>query len=537
MALSTEKQIKERLKAAYDESYYQSLWNRIIAAFGDDSVNGYAPTFQRGVFPDFPPINKTNKTVGKNLRIANALQILKTKVMGKLPEPEFTNVRSNITQAVLKGFWQVRATHNDWIQEIGPAFVDGVAFGNGVLEVAPRVNPITGRQFVDIRYIPIWRCLWDPVNASMGNMTYIAFAHYLPLEEAEKMWPGKITSSNAQAVYGYDGTNENSTAQQVRIFRYYDIGIAGKAPTYACLLGDIDGTILERMEMETPGLPVGFFEYGLTPGAARPSGLIDVLAAGQESLNRLDEAEDAMASQIEINLLDPQYFDEETIQKLEMGDHDGFLFMAKSPKGGELPNIRIPAPAMSATAADRRDQVERQFRSDAGITEIDTGNNPNQTRTLGENEMVQRESAPQKAWAANQCVYMYQRLIRAVFYVAAASDDDPVQVTIDGDPIWINDESDDRFDIANFVPLDLQVVIAEEAITARDQETETRQKIQRLAALQPSVGTFTDPKWYWSEMRKVLGFEQNEGAMEPQQQMPMQGNNLNPQGAPAPAIA
>jgi hypothetical protein len=537
MALSSKAEIHSRLKAAYDLSYYQSVWNKTVAAYGPDpEAAGMSPDWGGKQFPDFPPLQRTYKLVGRNMRIANALQLLKTKVMGKLPEPDFPNL-SRIDSTILKEYWRVRATRGEWIQEFAPAFIDGVAFGNGVCEIFPKVNPLTGRQGVDLRYVPINRCLWDPVNASMGNATYIAFCHYIAYDTAVKLYGKAECDAVAIDTFAYDGGIIDNTSQQVRIIRYYDVGIAGKQPTQAVLLGDLDGEVVFHEALAGDGIPFCFFEFGLIPGCKRPPGLIDTLIAGQAALDRLDAAEDAMAAQTEIVLTNPEYINEEAYDKLIDGETSGFLMLGKDVKEGSVPYVKIEAPQINQTHLDTRNQKEKQFRADAGITEFDQGSLSDEKRTLGENQLVAQRSSSQMTWAANQCVYMYRRAITAVLNLAKVVDDDPFLVDIQGVSIWINDEEDERLDIANFIPDDIDVIVTEESLTIADKASEIKIKMDRLNALVPFVGQFIDPQWFVGEMKKLAGYEASEGAMQapmPQAQPQMADPNLNPQ-AMAPA--
>lgn len=213
-------------------------------------------------------------------------------------------------------------------------------------------------------------------------------------------------------------------------------------------------------------------------------------------------------------------------------DGDGWLVRMKRPvQPGETVASSVMGGEVNASALQLLSLMERDFTATGGKTDMDKGLNPEDDRTLGENQLVDARSRVQSGWSAMQAAKFHQRMVEVALKVAAVGDNDPVEVQFDGAPVTINDEEDSRMSIAGFLEEPSRVVIDIESLAKTDLAREQAEKLSNLMSLGDLVQIgAVDAKWWSEERLKALGYDPQEAA--PQQQVqPAQMPGQPPQQA------
>jgi hypothetical protein len=527
MKLTTPENIQARLLNGYDKGYYDSLWKQACMAFGEPGQESLLAGGSGGKrFPDFPDLTPTMAEVGTSKRILNTQFITLSRVMYSDPEPEFLGV-DKITGKIRQEFYKARSCgeeygDGDWATQFNSAFMDGDGLGTGVVQIGLKTNPKTGYRRVHARHSPIFQTLWDRNERSIGRARWIAFLQYIPLDVAEAQFGKKFAADNRHEMTE-SGTEE--PIECVRILDYWDIGYGKGEPTHALIADDLDGEVIQREENPYGCLPVAFYEHLLIPGMRRALGRIPLLMAGQEALNQAERYMREAMKRPGFTMIGAELFEEADFERVVAGE--GGLIRTERPiNQGEVIAQFVPGEEVSQTTLAYMQMLEKDFTANAGVTEFDRGSNPEQSRTLGENQLVDERSKVQSNWSALQAAKMHRRAVEVAMKVAAVGDNDPVEISLDGVRVTINDPQDSRMSIATWLEEPATVIVDEESLGKSDLMREQAMQTQKLMTLQPLIGQTIDPLWWTDELLKAQGIDPREAKMEP---APMQ---VGPDGAP-----
>lgn len=523
-------EIKNRLVTGYDRGWYESIYRQICYAFGETSVD-YPGTSSGHEFPDFPDITPQMQEVGVTRRILNNQFIALSQVMANDPEPEFPDVDAQ-TATVRQRFYAARANgdrygEGDWATQANAAFLDGDGLGTGVVQIGLKTNPRTGFKRVTAQHIPLVQCLWDRNARGISRARWIAFLHYVPLDVARHTYGKKFAAENRHEMRD---SNTDAPIECVRIFDYWDIGSGLGKPTHAVIPDDISKDPMKVEENPYGCLPFAFYEHLMLPGMRRATGRIPLLMAGQEAMNQIERFMLDSMNQRPFTLIGAELIDEEDMERVK--DGDGWLVRMKRPvQPGETVASSVMGGEVNASALQLLSLMERDFTATGGKTDMDKGLNPEDDRTLGENQLVDARSRVQSGWSAMQAAKFHQRMVEVALKVAAVGDNDPVEVQFDGAPVTINDEEDSRMSIAGFLEEPSRVVIDIESLAKTDLAREQAEKLSKLMSLGDLVQIgAVDAKWWSEERLKALGYDPQEAA--PQQQVqPAQMPGQPPQQA------
>jgi hypothetical protein len=488
--LTRREDITKRLCASYDKGWYASIYRQMCYAFGEgqDSLPG-----GEGRFPDFPDVTPSYKEVGTSRRILNTQFITLTRVMYSDPEPEFPDV-DKMTGQVRQKFYRARSRgdgygEGEWDKEFCAAFMDGDGLGTGVVQVGLRTNPLTGYQRVSVRHVPLLQTLWDRSERSIGDARMVAFMDYVPVDVAEARYGPKFVQENLHIM---EDPETDDPIECVRLFEYWDTGFGKGQPTRAVI--------------------------------RRPVGRIPLLMAGQEAINNVErrmlrEVQNAGGTFVFSERVDPA-----DMAKFKRGE--GGKFEATKPlMPGEVVAEVVPGGEVSNTTLAYLQMLEADFTANAGVTEFDRGSNPEESRTLGENLLVDERSKVQSAWSALQAAKFHQRVAEMVCKIAKAGDTDPVDITLDGVTATLNDPEDSRMAVSYWLEEPSRAIVSVESLAKNDLQREMAMEQQRLAGLADllQMGVI-DPLWYAKERVKAAGYDPDEAI----QQQPVADPMMDP---------
>jgi hypothetical protein len=539
--LTRAEDIAHRMRSGFDRSYYDSLFAQMQKAFGEQREMPRGAD-HAGEFPDFPDIRPRIKEIGASSRILNTQFITLSRVAHGLPEPEFTQV-DKVTGEVRKQFFVARSRGNgysdgEWHTQCANAFLDGDGLGVGVVQVGLKANPKTGYQHVHVRHVPILQVLWDQHERSLSRARWVAFMHYLAPDIAVARF-GKDILRHVKELHE---AGSDQRLEVVRIFEYYDIGYGKGEPTMAIIPHDLGEKPLEIDENPFGCLPMAHYEHFLTPGMRRPMGRIPMLVAGQEAINEAERYMRSVMHRKGYDVYSPDMVDGDQLQDALQGRRTT-VEAVRTPTQGERFIERVPAAEVGSSTLAYLSELQRNFNADSGVNDLDRGNMSQQARTLGENMLLDERSKVQSSWSALQFTLFVRRLVEKVEKVAAVGDRDPVEIDLNGVNILLNDPSEPRSLVANFLQEEARVVVSVESLVKQDAEREKMLNMATLEKLFPLVQQgLVDPTWWAEEYLRAAGHDPKEAMARAgmQGQMPMQapqmpGTPLDPEGMTPPA--
>lgn len=531
--LTPKEEITKRLINGYDKWYYESLYRQQVKAFGDAISEVSSDLGASGRFPDFPVVTLRIQEVGTSHRILSTQFITLSRIMRADPEPESPEV-DKWTGEVRKQFFLARArgtgnADGEWMDQHTNVFLDGDGLGCGVALIGLKVNPNTKKNYVDIRHVPITQVLWDRNERSLSRARWVCVMHYLALDLAEALYGAEIVKQYSRDLWQ---NQSEEPVHVVRIFEYYDLGFGKGEPTRAIIPGDLDQTPIEVTKNVFQCLPIAFYEHLLRPGMRRPTGRIAMLLAGQESLNECERSMRAEMRRVGFDMLAADLINVTDIGRINDGESGVVARMDRMLNPGEVPFIRIPGAELTQTTLAYKEDQEKEFVANSGVTELDRGSFSNSERTLGENQLVDQRSKTQSNWSVLQLARYYRRLCEKVFKIAAIGDTDPVTLDIFGTNVTLN-SGDPNSAVETWMEEPSKIVISEDSLLKGDLTSERMAAVQQLQPLLPFVGQGVDPGWFIPEMIEALGFDPKE-AMGQAGQMALQQAQQPQPGQPQP---
>lgn len=524
--------IKENM-LDFDVEYQQSLYNQVVYAIGEKARRYGAGTTAgaAGEYPIFPDIQPRFLRIGQSRRILNTEFIGMARTLQTEPEPDCPQV-DKWTGEVRKQFFLERFRKHEWSEQFAMAFMDGEATGVGAVQVGMSICPDTGLPHVDLYHHHSYNIIFDRHERTPTRARWVVAVHYLSLLEAKFRFGEKATQYETVVESGTDGR----PMRTVRVFEYWDKGIAGKAPTRAVVLGDLGNDPIEVTANPYGGcLPFGFFVYFTPPGMKRPMGRIPMQMAMQEAINDLENYLKKQLKQPDFTLLDSQSLDPSDLQRVMSGDTPNYVRVLKPViQGMQNPAVRIPTTGIHQAVIYLQEMYERQFTADSGTTEFDRGMQAASQRTLGENQLVDARGGVQASWSELMLAKFYQRAIEKVFQVASMVDRSPLPIDVFGTNYTLNSDEDPDSMISVWLEEPSVVLINPQSLRRQDSAMKATERLAQLEVLAPHVGAGIDPLWFVGEKLKAIGETDPREAMGGADQAGQMETGLPPAGGEMP---
>lgn len=527
---TTAERIKTNLRSGLDQKYYQSIWNQAAYTFGGTRI-GMAPgiTGSSNGLAYYPDLRPIYNEIGVSNRIMNGVFINLARIMSTMPEPDFKQCGA-VTAAVLQAFWNARAmgtgkADGGWHTQFCQAFVDGFSFGTGVVQIGMRTNPLTGLQYTDVRHVPLLRTIWDRSESTISRSKYIAFAHYVPEDDAVEIYGSKVRQYAQTMV----GSSMNDAYRTIRILEYFDIGFGKNGIASRALIpGDIHEKPLFVEDSFTDVLPVAQYEHFLPPGIDRAVGVVSMAMASQEQRNKIERILNDKIGRKQATIIKSDLLDADDLAQINRGASVPVVQAVGNVLSGEEVVWDIPGGSIEAIDMQLLQMTDQELNAILGVNDFDRGNQPDKDRTLGESQLIDARSKNNATWAMYQTTLMLQRAVEKVCHIAGIADTDQIQVSVEGFPIVIN--STPALDITGFTSQPYQVVIGVESLTQTDAAQQTAQKLGEINALAAFIPFGMPPGYIVKQALEATGRDPNvvETEAQPAQMQPQQPGQGDP---------
>lgn len=524
------KDITKRLNEGYDQVQYSSWHQQLRYAFGEPYDAKGSSASDDGM-PYFPDITVQNLEIGQSRRILTSQFTGLSKVMYNDSEPEYPSL--NLLDGESRKQFLLARQRGDgygngsWSEARQNAFMEGDGLGIGFLQIGLAKGK-TGQQQVTARHSPTLLTLGDRAERSPDRWRWICFVHYIPEDVAEATWGPKAVKPYLKSMF--DNT-QSHPMKMMRLFEYYDIGYGKGDPTRALIPDAFGNEPLEVGENPFECLPFSYYVHFFPPGMRRPVGRIILQMAIQEGLNEIEEYMRSV-------MLNGKGFDIADVGRYERADlnavKDGKAPRLVRRKGGREPNEQwervAPAELPQSTLA-HLNLMERRFTEGSGTTDFDRGLQPQTTRTLGENQLVDARGQVQSAWSVRQAVAFEQRTYEKAAKIAAKFDREPVWIELFDSMVLINDPAVPESSCEHFLETPARPIISEETMTFNALKQKRRERLQELLILFPAAqsGVFS-LKWWGEEVLKATGTKDIRAALGQMLQIPG-GEQMLMQGA------
>lgn len=536
--LTTSDEIRDRLNS-FDRTYYDQLYRQMKYAFGEPWDKSIGTSGNDGEFPVYDNIVVRKLGIGQSRRILNNTILTLSRIVTSDPMPTFPQV-DHITGELRKEFFLKRyrgGNHGDgnWSREVKNAFIDGNQLGVGVVQLGLRTNPLTGKQHVHARHVPITQVIWDRHERSLGRARWVAFVSYIAPEDVIALY-GKDVEKHKREVVDSAGV----TSCYIRVTEYFDLGHGGGAPTYAVFVGPWTGDPVARLDNPFECLPLAYYEHIFVSGMAHPVGEITMQQGSQEAINELErQLRRTVKNGCGIDFYSPDMIDPEDLKKLRRGEVPPLIRLSAQAEPGKPPFFRVPAAEVGQTLLALLQIYERQYNSDSSSTELDRGSYAQTVRSATETAVLDAKSQQGFTISRGELLNLYERLVVTSLAVAAVGDRDECKVDVDGFNLTINDPSDPRLRIDQILDEPSNVLIDRQSVEQADAMRQSAIRLQQLQLCQPLVGKTVSPEWYTTQVLKAIGEKDpSEAMMQAQPAMPQQPGMPTdaPQLAQGPAV-
>lgn len=515
--LENAERIAERLTESVDPSYYASLNSQLRYAFGE-------PWNQSGssgrVFPSYPQIKLQVRKVGRSMKIlANTLVEL-SSIMGTEPEPEWIQLHKYISESRKQVFLE-RWNRYSWRPEFEKTYLDATLLGLGILQWGVREEG--GLQYVTCEHCPLQDVLKDPHYTDPAKWRYVGLARHLDPDDAILLYGNRKKIEDNIVTIDDDGPRK-----AVRIIEYWDIGIGGKDPTHAVILSDVDGDPL-FVEKNAFGrlLPISYAEHVILPGFKHHIGRVIMQMAEQEARNKIEAALLKSAQDYGYDIVNTDRIDKLDYEKGRRNGSTHFYAKSAAPGDNQPAIDRIAAREISNTAMQLMYDLDKQLNAMSGTNDLERGNLTQQTRTLGEIQLLDQRSQQTRSRMLRQTALMYVRAIKMWQALAMKYDETPAYVDVFGNNILFNNPNDVRSSFRQLFEEPSEVVINPTSLYGSDYMAKRQARLTELMMLRgdPSI----NPLKVAEEIVKTLGDDPSEWVVQP---MAMQQPAMN---IPAPA--
>jgi hypothetical protein len=528
MALTSKERITEWLRESVDESYYRGRY-KLMQKLVDPVASDFLEPEGGHEFPIYSDLSTVYRERGVTNMAMQALTVTCARVLGAVPEPEFPDV-DEFTNSVRQGVWKARikwmGKDTDGFTQLQSAWRDGWSLGMGFVELGLTTDD-KGYRKASMTHVPLMRMIWDIYARSFCDARMACSVVHLKVADARARFGKKVDA------YIHTETNAGQKQQRqiVRLFKYYDLGDGQSEPTMAYILGDICNEPFDIKKNPYERLPFGYYEHALNPGKNRADGVMDAIFSDMETINDVERSLRSETRRVGFDIVASDYLDEEQLGNVIAGK-PGMVVPTERPlQQGESPYERVPAGEISQTTFAYWQNAKDSFRANAGVSELEQGQDVEGADTLGEVQLVDQRSKTQGNWTVFQTARFFQRVVDAWSSVVLLGDDCPALIDVMGINVEVNN-GDPRMALTEWFSEPSDVIVSTEEILKGDTERERQNKIARLNALLPELQAgIIDPVKYTEEKLKALGYDpkkfmamyQQEAAMmQPGQQQPGQ---------------
>lgn len=511
MALTSPEEIRDALLQAYDPARVEGLYRKAVYAFGGSRKN--ATVCGVGRIVECPDIVVDYLEIGQSRRILNTALISLSGTMYAQPSPEFQGIDKH-TAEIRRQFLLKRGDGDDdggseWADEDEMAYLDGDGLGFGGVQICLKTNPATGLQRVSVEHVPAFHVIHDRHARGFGRSRLVAFVKYIaPYEFAKRFGEQKRAECETFLFDESLGSGFGEALRVCRVVEYYDVGLGGTEPTRAILMNDLDGEILEHEANSFERLPFAHFSYWHPTGSRHPLGRIDSQMGTHEALNEVERTIRRQTKKQGVGLFDTDVIDADDLEAWNDGEADYVRFDGTR---GKTPYYPVQGQEVTNTTLQWQQSLERQFTTDSGQTDLDRGNQLDQTKTLGEAQLLVGRSQSQGSRSALQALRYHRRKYQAVLDIARKFDRDPLEIDFNGHGYTLNDPESPNASLDNWLREPARILISEDAMRFQDQLTQQAQKSQQLMALGDLVQAGVVPLPWWAEQRlEAMGYDPKE---------------------------
>ena len=525
MPLTSEETIKDRLREAYDYNYYEGLY-RDVARY-----NGCVPEIVsesgQNTFPMWPELRQNVVKLGEVFDSVYTMSIMMAKLRSRDVRPEFPDIQSPITKDSRSEWWRTRCRGTaglpGWTDVHNQFTLWGIGFSAGVIEVGVRVNPKTGKRYVDHEHVMGYNFLYDRFALTANQMRWGARVVYVPLDDFKKLYPKYADQPPTQLLKSSTGNGLNN-ANVVRLIRYFD------KDTYCVLLDHLQGDVIERRENPFTLIPYVVMNHLPMPGSRWGVGVIQLMMPLQIQLNKIRKKLAAAGENHGFLGLRPSVFSDKAIKDMNDPETDkpwvvelDSNFDKENPPYVEFPGMKLDQSDMRLYAI-----LKQEFNPASGVNDLQRGNAENLPPTATGVEILQQQSDTQNSLSQSCYAQAMENLMQVTFEIARDFDEDPVRVPVQGFTITING-GDPATSMGAMLDEPSQILISEESIFAADADRKKAMLNQSLDSLLPYVQAgAVNLSELVKEKIQALGLDNNQLAQSQPQAAPTPG----PQGQP-----
>lgn len=469
--------ITERLKQAYDRTWYEAVYREMLHTYGQDYASGHSAT--GSVFTLFPDVTAETEKVGQVRKTLRAAVVARARLMSSEPEPELGGL-DEIESQIWKGFWSARwrgegDRYGSYAPDAQDAWLDGWMHGIGCLQVGMATVDKAGESYqkVTVRHSSLTCTVWDPVVRDPRQSRFVAFAHVMAAEDARNRF-GEHVANHVQ--------KWANQWEYVLLFEYFDVGIGGEGPKHAWIAGDLGNSpFVVRPNPFGATLPAVWMTNVLMPGMRRHIGQVALQRATETAINQVVEYIRKVfkrgPGQRFVNTL---AVPSEQVGLLRQGNPDQIL--EYSPVGGEgTPMFEARASEVPVHALQLLEKMEQEFNEAAGQSELERGTLASGNRTAYEIETLQAAVAANNGGVTFFTTTFLRELIEKVYAIGRQYDTCPFDVMVMGEPVTFNDPEDKRSWMSLILQKPVKVTVGSEALTAADNDSK---RLRRLALLE-----------------------------------------------------
>jgi hypothetical protein len=523
--LLSEQEIKDLLQEANDIDRYDSLYRQLRKAFGEPDGDGNMGRYRDGYnsdsgagssrFPSYEDISLSWQVIGQSRRILTNQTIALSRIRSQTVVPDFPQV-DRYTNEIRKQFYMNRASDHTpgggWDTEFDLAFLEGDSLGASFCQISMDRNPMTGKLFTSLRHVSALQVLIDPHERNYDRARWVCFCHHVPALDAIAMYGAEVKAGIQTAKE--TGGRGKKRLNYVRIFQFFSRPFAGREATYAVLLDDIGGTMLERKRNAYQTLPMAHYTSHVLSQMRHPLGRIPLQMPLEAKILEYERLLDAAIKVAPFTILDVSNIEDQDVQDLIAGKFKPYVRL-KSGLDRQLDSKAavqsIPGAQVNPLLSDRMSILEQQLTAQSGVNDFDRGTTLGGRGTATEAQILDQRSSTQGLWPVKQIGKFYGRVADCVSRMARDFDDDALEIDLFGTNITLNDPAQPMLSASEFFKEPSKIVIDEDAISSGDQTRKQAQRDALLASLESLVSIgLVDPVWYAEQKLTNLGFDPSE---------------------------
>lgn len=522
MAIWTEDEIKNWLLESIDRDRLKAVQTAsVYAATGDfnadvAAVNGDAawPYYQDYVY-DQGQIGRANKTL-------NSGRLVMSRILSSDIEPETVGVLRE-TNLIRKGCWKHRARGDGagdggWAPEIESHFLDFRMLGAGTTFYSYKYDYRTGGenppQYVSLAHTRQTDVVWSRNCRHPASSTEVCYRVLVPYRQAvailqkAKVADAEGTCAKASVFTAKDG-NTTNVAKTVPFLVFYTAWQPGREPTRAVMIGDSASPVfVVKPEQNKLGrIPWNTWENFLPPGCRWPMGSVYMESTIQTAFDQINDYWRSFLNNPPFAGINDDCFVPGDIKKVLEGKRS-FARLKKDLTKADVDSaiVQYRGGEMQQTVMAYKSDLDREYATVAGLSDIDRNQMLSSQRTLGEINQMQAAGQQNRAFDERKVAKGLAGLVETVFHGMAMFDRSPFVVDVDGYDFTVNDPSDPRTWMDQVMLEPGEVVIDPGALTGADNRQRSLEQAMTLVQmLGQFVGKYVNPEKFLDELLTRLG--------------------------------